>query len=102
MPRKALDLTNQEFGRLVAIKTVGKARSGNYIWHCKCECGNTKDVLAGNLVCGAIRSCGCLTKENYRIWSEKRREEGLTGGSYKHWKAHRIHGNSDKVEVVEV
>ena len=63
MPRKALDLTGREFGRLTAIKTVGKTRTGNYIWHCTCKCGGYKDVAAGNLNCNAIKSCGCITRE---------------------------------------
>ncbi|MCL2865359.1 MAG: hypothetical protein FWE25_07460 [Lachnospiraceae bacterium] len=63
MPRKAIDLTNERFGRLVVKKNVGKARSGNLIWHCHCDCGNTKEVAAGNLRSGVIQSCGCITQE---------------------------------------
>jgi hypothetical protein len=69
MPRKALDLTGRNFGRLTAIKTVGKTNTGNYIWYCTCKCGGSKDVAAGNLNSNAIKSCGCLTRE--------RREERL-------------------------
>ena len=63
MPRKALDLTNQRFGRLVAVKAIGKARSGNIIWYCACDCGSSKEVAAGNLRSGVIQSCGCITQE---------------------------------------
>jgi hypothetical protein len=63
MPRKALDLTGKTFGRLTAIKTVGKTKTGNYIWHCTCSCGSSKDVAAGNLNSNAIKSCGCLARE---------------------------------------
>ena len=63
MPRKSIDLTNQRFGRLVAMKNVGKASNGNLIWECHCDCGNKKNVPGGNLRSGAIVSCGCLTLE---------------------------------------
>ena len=63
MPRKALDLTGRKFGRLTAVETIGKTKTGNFIWHCTCECGCTKDVAAGNLCSNAIKSCGCLTRE---------------------------------------
>ena len=63
MPRKAHDLTGRQFGRLTAIERVGKTKTGNYIWHCECECGSSKDVAAGNLCSTAIKSCGCLARE---------------------------------------
>jgi len=63
MPRKAHDLKGRQFGRLTATEIVGKTKTGNYIWHCECECGSSKDVAAGNLCSDAIKSCGCLTRE---------------------------------------
>jgi hypothetical protein len=62
MPRKAKDLSKKRFGKLIAIDSVGKAPSGNYIWRCMCHCGGFKNVPAGNLISGAVRSCGCLKK----------------------------------------
>jgi hypothetical protein len=32
-------------------------------WHCKCTCGNEKDVRGSNLRNGNVQSCGCLKKE---------------------------------------
>ena len=40
---KALDLTNQKFGRLTAIKKA-PSRSNKTYWLCKCECGNEKEI----------------------------------------------------------
>lgn len=59
---KALDLTNQKFGRLTAIKKA-PSRSNKTYWLCKCECGNEKEIQTSHLISGAIQSCGCLQEE---------------------------------------
>lgn len=56
------DLVNRRFGRLVALRYVGKA-SGKANWECICDCGNIKNVRREALINGATRSCGCLSKE---------------------------------------
>lgn len=33
------------------------------IWICKCDCGNTKEIMAQSLIRKATLSCGCLNKE---------------------------------------
>lgn len=58
----ALDLTNQRFGRLVAISKA-PSRKGKTYWLCQCDCGNQKEVQTGHLRDGKIQSCGCLKKE---------------------------------------
>ena len=49
------DLTGMRFGRLIAIKYVGKSR-----WLCKCDCGGTKVTRASSLKSGYTKSCGCI------------------------------------------
>lgn len=57
------DLTNQVFGFLTAQYYTGqKDKDGRPIWHCKCACGNEKDVDAHCLKSGGTRSCGCIGK----------------------------------------
>lgn len=56
------DLTGQRFGRLVAVGVHPTETRKNY-WVCQCDCGNMKIVRSDSLQCGAIRSCGCLKKE---------------------------------------
>lgn len=34
-----IDLTGQKFGKLTALRVVGKAKSNSLIWLCVCECG---------------------------------------------------------------
>ena len=54
------DLTNQRFGKLVALYPTAKRLRRSTIWHCRCDCGRVKDISANNLVQGSTRSCGCL------------------------------------------
>lgn len=56
------DLTNQRFGRLIALFPTDKRQGTNIIWHCKCDCGQFKDV-AGTYLGKTVFSCGCLRKE---------------------------------------
>ena len=77
---KLIDLTGQVFGRLTALEPVGKNKRGNYLWKCRCACGNFCVVSSYLLRNGKTRSCGCLHDEGnfkthglcntktYRIW----------------------------------
>ena len=62
MPRMK-DLTGKRFGKLTAIEPNGKNKYGNYLWLCRCDCGNEIIALSGNLLKGNTKSCGC-TQEN--------------------------------------
>lgn len=53
-----IDLSNQHFGYLTAIKKVGSSKNGAQ-WLCKCECGNEKIVSSRLLLKGEVKSCGC-------------------------------------------
>lgn len=56
------DLEGQRFGKLIAIKpTSQRTNSGEVIWECECDCGNTHYVSRPNLLNGYVNSCGCLT-----------------------------------------
>lgn len=58
---RRIDLTNQRFGKLIALYPI-KTNKGDKqpYWHCKCDCGNEKDIQAGALRSGTARSCGCI------------------------------------------
>lgn len=62
----AIDLAGERFGRLVALGPIGKKRSRNVVWLCRCDCGNTKEIPSSNLRNGVTRSCGCLMKESVK------------------------------------
>lgn len=57
-----IDLTGQKFGRLTVVCRV-ENKGGRTNWHCKCDCGNEKDVLGISLTKGLTRSCGCFHRE---------------------------------------
>lgn len=61
------DLSGQKFGRLTAIKIVGKNKNGSRQWLCKCECGNDAVVDQHRLSSGHTKSCGCISKEMYYV-----------------------------------
>lgn len=58
--RRTNDLAGQKFGRLTAVRIVGRDKSGYCTWLCSCECGGEKIVQSGSLSAGQTKSCGCL------------------------------------------
>jgi hypothetical protein len=65
------NLTNQRFGKLVAIAPLRKV-AGNVIWFCQCDCGGSKQCIAGSLRAGYVKSCGCLRTGGHFLPSGKR------------------------------
>lgn len=62
MPYKYRDLTNQRFGKLVALERTKERRQGHTMWECLCDCGERSLVRLGDLTRpgpGSVRSCGC-------------------------------------------
>lgn len=59
-----IDLTGQRFGRWTVMNITDKrTKNRTIIWHCKCDCGNEKDVDGYTLKSGQSKSCGCLNRE---------------------------------------
>ena len=59
-----IDLTGQKFGRWTVLNITDKRTCNRtIIQHCKCECGNEKDVDGYTLKSGQSKSCGCLQRE---------------------------------------
>jgi len=73
--RKAIDITGQRFGRLVAIRPT-EERKGRYVyWECLCDCGVVKSVRSASLHEGHTRSCGCLQLEAVKVAGAKRKKD---------------------------
>lgn len=62
---KKLDLTNQYFGKLQAIKPAPKRNDKYTRWICKCECGNEVEVRTDYLTSLHTISCGCEKDKHF-------------------------------------
>lgn len=54
-------LTGQKIGRLLIGNEFKK--NGRIYYHCKCDCGNEKDIYRYGLIKGSTTSCGCFSRE---------------------------------------
>lgn len=57
--KRAIDITGQRFGKLVAIKEKYRKDKQVY-WECLCDCGNTTIKSVRQLKSWGVQSCGCL------------------------------------------
>lgn len=73
---KVEDISGKRFGRLTAIKYIGKSKGKQTLWECKCDCGNIAIVHHQNLKSGHTSSCGCYNSE---VASEREKEHGQSG-----------------------
>lgn len=68
-----VDLTGMRFGKLLCIEqTDMKDRSGNILWRCQCDCGNTCLAAIPYLKSGYKKSCGCLSHPPLKDFVGKR------------------------------
>lgn len=78
-----IDETGNVHGKLTVRKCVGQTKSGDSLWLCDCECGNTTIVARGDLLkkYGGTKSCGCGRRTQggghgtpeYTSWKEMKR-----------------------------
>ena len=61
---QSIDITNQRFGKLVALYPCEEKNRSTLMWHCKCDCGKEVNVNGTNLRRNLTKSCGCI---NYSI-----------------------------------
>lgn len=57
-----IDRTGQRFGRWVVVERHPQKKLVR--WICRCDCGKQRAVVAGDLVSGRSKSCGCLRLES--------------------------------------
>lgn len=60
--RSQKDLTNQIFGRLVALEPTSMRKDNKVVWKCQCSC-EAKTIVyvkSADLLSGNTKSCGCL------------------------------------------
>jgi hypothetical protein len=61
---RALDVTGERYGRLVALSRIPDAERTT--WRFRCDCGNEHVARLSHARSGATRSCGCLGAETTR------------------------------------
>jgi hypothetical protein len=59
------EMIGKKFNRLTIEKYMGRNKFDKRMFLCKCECGNTKEIIVplNALLNNNTRSCGCLQKE---------------------------------------
>jgi hypothetical protein len=63
MPRKAIDIMGEKFGKLTVLKRDND-RNGNIVyWLCVCGCGKQISTTSYRLRKGKVKSCGCSRYE---------------------------------------
>jgi len=59
---KAIDITGQRFGRLVAQEPTVRREGTNVVWVFGCDCGEFIERAIGHVRAGRITSCGCARR----------------------------------------
>ena len=66
-----IDITGQKFGRWTVLYENGRLKDpcGKIVplWHCRCDCGEERDLRAGTLKAGLSLSCGCFKYERLML-----------------------------------
>lgn len=88
------DISGQTFGRLTAIKPVGKDNHNSYMWLCICSCGKEKITDGRSLRSGRVRSCGCLDHEAHILRPNRTVHGGHGTRLYRIWKAIKTRCNN--------
>ena len=84
---KYTDIINKKFTKLTPIELNSSGQKIRYM--CRCDCGNTIEVIRYKLLTGHVKSCGCLVKtaignlnrthgrsndKIYKAWCQMRRK----------------------------
>lgn len=93
MPWVAKNLVGCKFGRLL-VTALSKVRQNHYprrvqriyLYRCKCDCGNTCDVMSAHLKNGNTTSCGCVQRQKASL-ANKRHGHSINGRTlaYRSW-----------------
>lgn len=57
--KRRKELAGQRFGRLTVVQRLDEKRGSNYVWLCRCDCGNEMKATTNALLSGNTKSCGC-------------------------------------------
>jgi|GEM_PF-2034354 len=74
--RRTIDLVGRRFGEWLVIAMCPGRRRGLIYWHCRCSCGEERDVRGDGLRDGISSNCGCIRIEKLR---KRATTHGMTG-----------------------
>lgn len=77
-PERRIDLTDQRFGKLVAVRMTERG------WWCRCDCGHEVEVKTYYLRSGDTTSCGCHAEVMRQKWTKHGQSGTLL---YQRWHA---------------
>lgn len=60
---KVNDLAGKTYGKLTVLRRDHNSKWNSSTWLCRCECGVETVVVAGSLVTGRTKSCGCMQRD---------------------------------------
>jgi hypothetical protein len=89
---RGLDITNNRFGKLVAVKRVGLSARGAAMWLMKCDCGGERVAILSHLKRPRrpTAACGLCCKKQHE---KNLKHGGVVGGTeerlYRIWRAMR-------------
>lgn len=75
--KRAIDITGQRFGKLVAIKEIYRKNKQVY-WQCRCDCGNLTVKSVRQLKSWKVQSCGCLKSKGEEYIIKKLTEKNIS------------------------
>lgn len=74
--KRAIDISGQRFGKLVAIKEKYRKDKQVY-WECICDCGNMTIKSVRQLKAWGVQSCGCLKSKGEEIITKILQKENI-------------------------
>lgn len=85
---KFIDLTDQKFGKLTAIRPTDERRFTCVVWECICDCGKTLRVDGNHLRTGHTKSCGCVTISRVILGNKARaKHNSYKTATYRSWRS---------------
>lgn len=100
------DLSNKQFGDLLAINRHDKKYDSQVIWNCLCKCGNYRLVRSGDLRSGLCTACYDCSKVNRIIKSNNKVQsfppDQMIGKIYGNLKILNLSDNNDETKLTEL
>ena len=90
-------MIGNKYNKLIVLERLDNDKFGNSKWLCKCECGNTVEVLGIHLRSGHTKSCGCLQKEKCRQIIHKPKHGMAKSRIYKIWNGMKNRTNTNSL-----